>query len=1016
MSGTLIQIKRSGVTLRPTSLRIGELAYSFADSSRKLFIGTGNFDPNTLVADSIQVIGGEFYTELLDVDSAGISDPSKFLLLGDSRNTDFLKVDSAFVIPFGPSSTRLDLRGSIRFNTEDQVFEGYDGTNWSSLGGVRDVDQDTFIKAQDSAGADNDELDFFTAGSLRLTITPDGQIVSGGSYVPDSTQSLATKDYVDNVKAGRPSDFISNAATSYGRTDSNGWADGAFKGFRDSDKVVDVLDGLNEAINNVRNNVFVRDLTFTANPTSGGAGFVTTLNVVNDGNPNRYDIDWGDGAVDSAVSISSSLTHTYSDTVFSPATIKVRAYNTDAYGTGSENTRIVPDYITIYTPDPVANFKLYRGATGYDLVDSTQAYVIEGNSLYLENTTTNTVVSNAQGQSIETYTMLWADGTSIVDIDSDRLPGGVQGTRLQHTWGTGTNSGTGMDITRLTLTSHTTADPAVIPNNKELPLKVYDPNIVPPEGLSFKTISMNTTSGLNPKLAHSFTDNTGGAVLTAGSDVSRVAGNSGAAESTIISTLSDGGKSGNLRALVDGATDGSIIMTSSNNSGTYQSLVITENSDFQLFDQTGDPVAFQNSIYHPDLYSGFKAKISSSISALSTGLHSFELNHSIGGSTNKIEFVKDDLTATPTLSNGTLTNANIGSPRYISGIPYFNTGGSITVTGIQVTNFIGQAYNDTTNILRVQSGTNYEGTSSNAIQNHNFTYAQIDGSTTFLNSGIPIANTGNSTPYTFGDLTVNINQSNVRTVEQLKARATNVNGNGSFQDITGKLNVHSREQFGISEIGITVSSALGQTYTDNGVRIFDLASININTPSYNGSTNFYTSNVYTEAADPGVAGTQEATLRFGEIKHDLTDYSTGYLPVGPDRSSDTGTQYFTFAFRRTVVANFTLNITSDTTGVAGIFIAAPGSTIDNTSSLNGWLDCSLQYAGAGVPGVNTGAGGNGSDGCAQTGSDIIQPNTQINGAFTMTLGSENMTNATGNVVLIRIALNANQKITALTIS
>ena len=256
----------------------------------------------------------------------------------------------------------------------------------------------------------------------------------------------------------------------------------------------------------------------------------------------------------------------------------------------------------------------------------------------------------------------------------------------------------------------------------------------------------------------------------------------------------------------------------------------------------------------------------------------------------------------------------------------------------------------------------------------------------------------------------------MRTVEELQIRATNVNGNGNFASIAGKLNVHSRSQYGISEIAISVSSALGQTYTDNGVRIFDLSSININTPSYNGSTNFYTSNVYTEAADPGVAGTQEATLRFGEIKHDVTDYSTGYLPVGPDRSSDTGTQYFTFAFRRTVVANFTLNITSDTTGVAGIFIAAPGSTIDNTSSLNGWLDCSLQYAGAGVPGVNTGAGGNGSDGCAQTGSDIIQPNTQINGAFTMTLGSENMTNATGNVVLIRIALNANQKITALTIS
>lgn len=1015
MSGTLIQIKRSGVTLEPPSLRIGELAYSFADSSRKLFIGVGNYDPETQVADSIHVIGGEFYTDLLS-GTPGISFADKFLRLGDSRNTDFLLLDSGLVLPVGANDTRINILGSVRYNTQEQAFEGYDGSVWSSLGGVRDVDQNTFIRAEIAPNVDNNDLDFFTAGSFRLQITETGQIVAAPVYTPDSSQSLTTKDYVDNVKAGRPSDYISDAQTSYGRTDSNGWADGAFKGFRDSDKVVDVLDGLNEAINNVRNNVFVRDLTFTANPTSGGSGFTTTLTVVNDGNPNRYDIDWGDGAIDSDVPVTGTLTHTYDDTTFSPATIKVRAYNTAAYGTGSENTRVMPDYITIYTVDPVANFRLYRSLEGNDLVDSTQAYVIEGNSLYLENTTTNTVVSNSEGQSVETYTMLWADGTPLVNIDSDTLPGGVQGARLQHTWAVGTNSGTGMDVTRLTLASHSTADPAVIPNSKELPLKVYDPNIAPPEGLTFKTISMNTTSGLNPTLAYSFTDNTTGAVLTAGSPVSRVAGNTGTAESSVLSQLSNGGKTGNLRALIDNVTDGSKIMTTGDNSGIYQSLVITQNSDFQLFDQSGDPVAFQNSIYHPDLYSGFKAKISTSVSALTTGLHSFELNHSIVGSTNKIEFVKDDLTDVPTVTGASLSLVNNGTLRYISGIPYFNTGGSVVVSGAQVQDFIGQAYNNTTNVVSVQSGTNYEGTSSNAIQNHNFTYAEIDGATTFLNGGIPIADTGKTIAYALGDLSVDINQSNVRTVEELQIRATNVNGNGNFAPIDGKLNVHSRSQYGISEIAISVSPALGQTYTDNGVRIFDLASLNINTPSYTGSTNFYTNNIYTEAADPGVAGTKEATLRFGEIKHDVTDYSTGYLPVGPDRSGDTGTQYFTFAFRRTVVANFTINITSDTNGVAGLFIAAPGSTIDNTSSLNGWLDCSIQYAGSGVPGANTGSGGNGSNGCAQTGSDLILPNTQLNGAYTMTLGSENMTNATGNVVLVRIALNANQKITALNIS
>ena len=197
-------------------------------------------------------------------------------------------------------------------------------------------------------------------------------------------------------------------------------------------------------------------------------------------------------------------------------------------------------------------------------------------------------------------------------------------------------------------------------------------------------------------------------------------------------------------------------------------------------------------------------------------------------------------------------------------------------------------------------------------------------------------------------------------------------------------------------------------------RIFDFSGETTNTPSYNSATNFYTNNPYTESSDPGISGTKEATLRLGVIKHDITDYSSGYLPIGPDRSSDTGTQYFTFAFRRQVVANFNINITSS--GITGLWIAAPGTSIDSTSTLNGWLDSGLAYAGSGVPGGNLIGGGNGSDGCAATSGDIITPGTSLSGSYTMTLGSENLSNSTGNVVLIRIALTSGQSVTSLTIT
>ena len=63
------------------------------------------------------------------------------------------------IIPVGNTSQRSsDAFGEIRFNTQLQSYEGYDGNNWGTLGGMTDVDKDTKITAENSAGADNDEL------------------------------------------------------------------------------------------------------------------------------------------------------------------------------------------------------------------------------------------------------------------------------------------------------------------------------------------------------------------------------------------------------------------------------------------------------------------------------------------------------------------------------------------------------------------------------------------------------------------------------------------------------------------------------------------------------------------------------------------------------------------------------------------------------------------------------------------------------------------------------------------
>lgn len=869
------------------------------------------------------------------------------------------------------------LTGAVTFNSTDLTFSGV-----SSIG--------PFRRNQVEVGKELKEVSD-NISMISSLGTTDNETVP--------TQS-AVVGYVSNQ--------IAAIESTVGTPTDGTWDDGAYLGIETTDLIKDVLDDLNESIENVRNNTFVRDVSFTSTPTSGGEGTTVTLSLTVDGNANRYDIDWGDSNQTNNTT-DSTPSHTYTSNAGSPYTVTVRAFNNTAISgtSGSEATAINTDYIIIYTADPVVSFQLFDVATGGSALSGNDLYVIEGNSLYMENNTTNTSMASV------TYEMDWGDGSANDTIASDAADGGVSGSRLEHPWDGGTNSGSGTDTLTLTLDSHTTADPAVIPASASLQLKVYDPNIINPEELSTKTIAFDSSTGISPKLASGVTDNTAGTTLVAGDDVDRTTLTVGTIDSTTLSTFAWDASGGILGAVVNGVIDGQRTMTSGDDSGTYTSLVITEESDYNLLDASGSSIPFSSSIYYPGLYTGFKAKVASTASGIAVGINSFQLAHSTAGDSNAIEFVKDDLTANPTVTSGTISETT-GNYRYISGIPYYTTGSAISVNGATINNWIGKTYRDTATPATISSGTNLEGTSASAITTATFTYAQLEGGVTYLTGGIPDADTGNGSAYTVANLAVNITSSSVRTIERIQMSVDNVNGSGSDENST-ILQVHTAAQSNIDETAIDVSASLGSGTTDDGVRIFDFSADTTDTPSYSGATNFYTNNPYTESADPGVAGTKEATLRLGNIEHNVINYSAGYLPAGPNRSADTGTQYFTFAFRRTVVSNFDINITS-ATGVSGVFIAAPGTGIDTSSSLNGWLDCSLQYSGSGQPGANTGSGGNGSNGCAVNGGDIIAASTALSGSYTMTLGTESLTNATGNVALIRIALASGQSVTSLSIS
>lgn len=805
-------------------------------------------------------------------------------------------------------------------------------------------------------------------------------------------------------------------ALTLGTPSDGSFTDGALNTLTSGSSVVNSIDDLNELGFNIIRNTAVTEVGFTADTTSGAATLNVTLTITSSGNADRYDIDWGDGSSD-LNSSDSTPSHAYTNVAGGLYTVVVTAKNSSGVGAGSSQTLTKADFITVYTPAPVMGFNLYRASSDDSALSGNDLYVVDNtggnnsyNKLYLDNTTTNASGVGA------TYSVDWGDGTSPTPVNSDTDAGGSNGSRLLHTWADGTSSGTSRDTVTLTILRHNTTDPAEIPKSTSTLLKVYQDDIAAPSGLSSKTLSNVSSTGTLPKLASGFTDNTGGATITAGDSVNRVTG--GTATAGPITTFAYNANSGTLTANVNGSADGSIVLTTGDDSGTYTSLVIDSESDYQLLNSGGSSTTFANSIYYPGLYKGFKARVAKSVASLPTGANSMQLLHSATGNTNEVEFVKDDLTASPTVNIGsaTLTENVSGTYRYISGIPYYNSGSpNLTLAGVTIDDLVGQCYTDQSNIVEVDDGTNQEGTSSNAIANTDYTYANIDGSTTMLDGGIPKVNTGTSSAYAIGSLTVPITPSSVRTVSRVKVRARNVNGVSSYSsDIATNVQVHTAAQSGISEIAIAVDDALGDRFDDDGVRIYDFKDATTDTPSYSGLTNFYTNKPYTESLTSATVGIKESIVRLGVIKFDQTNFSSGYLPAGPNRSSAPSTQYFTFAFRRTPLANFNINIVSGASGIAGLWIAAPGTQIDTTSGLNGWLRADTQYNGSGVPG--SGAGGNDSDGCAVTGADRIQASTSLNGSFEMTLGSENLNNATDNVALVRIALTSGQSVTSLSVS
>lgn len=785
---------------------------------------------------------------------------------------------------------------------------------------------------------------------------------------PTQNNQLTTKLYVDNLVANV--DFIANGISMGIGADIT---DGAVTSITANNTIYQAIDKINEAMLNVQNSTYVRSVSFTSDITSAGAGTEVTLSLVVLGSPNQYTINWGDGTVDTTSDATPS--HTYVSNANSPYDVSVTARNTSGTGEGSNASFSRADYITIFLADPVPSFTINDAASGGSVITEANT----GQVIYLENTTTNIPNTDITA----TFFANWGDGSNNA-IASKVADGGPQGNRLSHTYTTA--SGSGKFPITITANTFSSGNPSVFPLSNTVFYKVFDLAIAAPNGINTKTISWATGSvGASAKLAAGFTDNSPGkgAGDTISSDFPRFT--TGTVTTSAMSTYFHTTTSVGQR--VNDVTTGTPI--------TDESGV-----DYYDYDATGASVSPANRIYAEGLYeTGTKARFSYNVTSGSVGVNKAELFSD--GNSNELYYVYDTMTSAPTVDvSGVTVNEVSASYNYVSGIPYYDNGDTITISGITVNNLTGQTYLNSSTPFTV-GGTNVEGVTGTGVADQTYNY------TTALAVGDQVG--GNPKANLSPDLeSLSVAVSSGDRAVKLTVEAVNVNGNDTATINSPIIQVSNGADV-INEAAIVVSDSLGAGFDTDGVRITGFTG---ETPSFSSSTDYYTGSNWSGAET--IAGTDEAVVRYGSLTHFDTDLSSGYLPVGPDlQTGRSGTQYFRFVFKRTSVSNFRVRLSGK---VSGFYIAAPGTAIDSASTLNGWLDASLQYAGSGVPGANTGSGGNGSNGCAFTGGDrILDGTTYSNETFDLTFGTVSSSASFNNQVLITVALNSDDSLTALSI-
>ena len=558
----------------------------------------------------------------------------------------------------------------------------------------------------------------------------------------------------------------------------------------------------------------------------------------------------------------------------------------------------------------------------------------------------------------------------------------IGGAVVGNTIPLGTPSAGNLVSNAVTLTANTTVTNGIAELNYVLGKLVP---ASPPNFPASQTLSMTTATTM-ARMCSGFTqpDNTAtGSKAVSPNTV--VSATRTASYTTNTITTAGPGDLGTLTAYRNGVGVGNVTFNTSatpSANGTYGgNLIVTNNYDYH------------NAV--PSVTAGFWYVFSSAISgtAAPSGWNEVYIGDSAAGNTNIPSWYYDNSTASvPQFSSTTFVACASPSLTYTSTIPHYNTSTNFNV-GFLVNRLSANMYPNSNNLTSATAA----GGAFNAPALITYTSANIStplAQNYLVSSGNATANTTAGIVTGFGSSSggpsVTVTNSYNSTTNSFSPGATVLYKTGNTTAV---------------DEGNVVVTAVG-TGSGNAFRIVNPGTGN--TPTYTGSEATFNSQTGPlQTYDAVVVGSSSQGL----LKWDATNYSTGYLPAGPNLSSGrSGTQYFTIKFVRTNVSKFDITYAGN---VAGMWVALPGSVIDSSSGANGWINMAQSYAGAGYPGVNS--PGNGSDGCSVGGAVALNVTT-ASVSKTCTFGTVSSSSTSTNEIYIRIALTLGQIVTGLSLN